>query len=610
MQAGIFSNDAAAIADFIRVAKAETCSAGSAKRQLIVRPENEPRIAIAVEDRQNSPISSSFRPDGSFAVVAGEIYNKNEIVSTAREDHSSHNDDAEIILDLYFSSGPESLARLNGAAIITIWDAGWQNLTIYRDRWGQASQFYSEDPKRLLWSADLRTLLLLGVPADIDPDALDFFLAAGYFPAPWTGLLNVKKIPPAHALNCRKVGTVEVQRFWRGTGKPKIEMPPEEVTERLQTLLQQSLRRRYEPGGKTGVFLSGGVDSTLLVGALTKLIGADVESFTFHYSNYEGPFNENPLAQAATKHFGTRHHTIEFTPSDLATNLDRMVLGYEEPFTYGLHTYFLKDVLQTETSSIMSGAGVGDWYAGKRDLFARRIRKLSLPYNTMARLLGPPLSTVKAGWGPPVRNLLFGAASGLPDKANAPVIPDAIRSAIYQDPRRSKGLHRLRGLLRGVVADMAGESDGDQIALLTQRYFIAECNLYWYTRWGSTWNVNIRHPYYDNDLQEFAMRLPKLDHDKPEMRRLAARFMPHSMAYAPKLAQTVPIREWFRGPLVELLRSRLSADRLKKNGIFDPAAVQRLIDQHVNREGNYEWPLWTILTTTVWQEVVLKTQPA
>src|SRR5262245_48943380 len=611
MHAGIFSADAGAVAEFISVMEAQARAAGATKPRVIRYPQNEPRIAVVVEDRQHSHVMAASLPDGSFAVVAGEIYNKDDFASTATRINSRRADGSMIldILDLYLASGPEGLAKINGAAIVTIWDARKRALTIFRDRWGQKTQFYSENRRQLLWAEDLRTLLALGVPPEIDADALDFFLAAGYFPAPWTGLVNVGKIPPAHALICRKVGTVELRRLWRGTSQPKLEMSEEEVTEHLQMLLQQSLQRRYEPGARTGVFLSGGVDSALLAGALTKLMDVDIETFTFNYGSYDGPFNENSRAEEAARHFGTRHQVIDFTPEDLADSIDQMVLGYGEPFTYGLHSYFLKDIVQAGISSIMSGAGVGDWYAGRRDLLARRLRRLPLPHDAIERLLCPPLSAVGPGWAPLARHVLRGAASGLPNKANSTVIPDSIRRGIYQDSSRCSGRHRVRRLLRADVRDLAGESDQDQIALLTQKYFIAECNLYWYHRWAKAWNVNIAHPYYDNELQEFVMRLARIDRDKPEMRRLAARLMPHSIAYAPKLAHTVPIREWFRGPLVDLLRSRLSASSLKQGGIFEPAAVHELIGRHIDRQGNFEWALWTILTTTVWQEVVLGAQP-
>jgi len=605
MQAGILSANPAAISTFVRVMEAQAAVA-AAQPQIIQYPATTPRVAVACWHEHSQPVRSASRPDGTFIVVAGDLYNRDEIADRVRPGRPAGTDDASLILDLYLSSGPTSLAQLNAAATVTIWDAARQDLMIFRDRWGQASQFYAADGDRFLWAADLRTLLLLGVSPRIDADALDFFLAAGYFPAPWTGLTEVKKIPPAHVLSRRHGGTVDVQPFWRPTGTPKTQISAEQTTERLQTLLAQSLRRRHRVGTRTGVFLSGGVDSALLVGILTRLLGVDIDTFTFRYSDYEGVFNESRLAEDTAKHFGTRHHTIEFSPYDLADSLDRMVLAYEEPFTFGLHSYLLADVVRSATSTVLSGAGVGDWYAGRKDLLARRLRMLPLPFHAIGRVLDPLLGRVSASRRHIVRSLAFGAATGLPDKTNEPVGADVFRRTLYQDARRATGRHRLRGLMRPVVAALAGESTRDQVALLTQRYFIAECNLYWYSRWGKAWKIRVAHPYYDNDLQDFAMRLERNDRDKPEMRRVAERLMPRSMAYAPKISQTVPIRQWFRGPLLDMLRSRLAPHHLAENGTFDPGAVHRLIDQHVAQQANHEWLLWSILTTTVWQDVVLR----
>ena len=608
MQAGILSANPAAISTFVSVMQAQAALA-AATPHFTRYPAAAPRVAVAWWHEHHQPVRSASRPDGTFVVLAGDLYNRDELADDVRPGRPAGPDDASLILDLYLSSGPASLARLNAAATVTIWDAAKQDLMIFRDRWGQASQFHSSDHDRFLWAADLRTLLRLGVSRDIDADALDFFLATGYFPAPRTGLSDVKKVPPAHVLRCRQVGTVDVQPFWRATGRPKATMSAEQVTERLQTLLVQSLRRRHQVGTRTGVFLSGGVDSALLVGTLTRLLGVDLDTYTFRYSDYDGPFNESRLAEDTAKHFGTSHHTIEFTPYDLTDSLDRMVLAYEEPFTFGLHSYLLGDVMRSATSTVLSGAGVGDWYAGRKDLFARRLRMLPLPFHAIGWVLDPLLGRVSASRRHIVRSLALGAATGLPDKTNEPVGADVLRRTLYQDARRARGRHRLRRSMRPVVAALAGETIRDQIVLLTQRYFIAECNLYWYGRWGKAWNIRVAHPYYDNDLQDFAMRLQRNDRDKPEMRRVAERLMPRSMAYAPKISQTVPIRQWFRGPLLDMLRSRLAPQHLAENGIFDPEAVHRLIDQHVSGQANHEWLLWSILTTTVWQDVVLSQTP-
>jgi asparagine synthase (glutamine-hydrolysing) len=600
MQCGILSASPAAVAGFVEAVQAHARRDGTPV-PVVTWPATTPRIAVALSPQDHIAPRLASHPDGSFVVLDGDLYNLDALAVAPGNDRPAA--DTTAVLDLYRATGPASLARLDCAAAVTIWDARTQELLVGRDRWGQRALFYTETGDRLLWASSVRALLRLGASTEIDADALDFFLAAGYFPAPWTGLARVGKVPPAHVLACRPPGRAELRPFWRGTGAPKLRLPVEQTTERIATLLTRSLRRRQEPGARTGVFLSGGVDSAVLVGLLTRRLQLDVDTFTFQYGGYDGVFNENRRAADTARHFGTRHHVIEFTPDDLAEHLDRMVLAYEEPFTWGLHSYFLKAVAQSGISTVLSGAGVGDWYAGRKDLLTRRVGVLPLPFRAIGRALAPVTSNGALGVA---RDVALGAATGLTDKTNTTVARDDLRGRVYQDPRRAGGRHRIRSLMRPVVESLARESHRDQIALLTQRYFIAECNLYWYGRWGSAWKLRTRHPYYDNDLQEFVMRLPRPDRDKPEMRRLADQLMPAPLARAAKIAQTVPIRDWFRGPLLGLLRARLGRAELAAGGIFDPEAVHRLIDEHAAGVASHEWLLWSILSTTVWQDTVLR----
>jgi asparagine synthase (glutamine-hydrolysing) len=598
---GLLASDPAAVRAFLE-AVTQTGSASGAPC-VLREAAPAPRVAVVAWPGPGDEPASATGADGSFVLVAGELYNRDALREVLGHEGTGAVDDASLVLALYRGGGPQALARVDAAATITIWDAAAGVLRLYRDRWGQVSQLYAERPGRLTWASDLRGLLDLGAETTLDADALDFFLAAGYFPAPWTGLAAVRKLAPAHVLTARPGGSVDVRPCWRPTGRPKLESAGEPTTDRLQALLEQSLHRRLRPGARTGVLLSGGVDSALLAGMLTRRLDLELDTFTFEYGHYQGVFNEGRLAEATARHFGTRHQAIAFTPRDLAEHLDRMVLAYEEPFTWGLHSYFLRDVAARGVTTLMSGAGVGDWYAGRKDALARRLRPWPAPFRAVARVLEAlPTGGQRRGLA---RDVLLAAATGLPDKTNETVATDLLRRRLYQDPGRARGRHRIRTEMQPVVEALREEDDQDQVALLTQRYFIAECNLHWYARWSRAWGVRVAHPYYDNDLQAFVLRLRRPDRNKPEMRRLAERFMPHAMAHAPKLAHTVPIRDWFRGPLLDLLRSRLEPGRLARNGVFDARAVHRLIDEHAAGAANREWLLWAILTTTVWQDVVL-----
>jgi asparagine synthase (glutamine-hydrolysing) len=611
MHAGIYSRNPRAVDDFLAIVQDEANHVGAAKGKVIRYPESgsQPRLALAFWNTKNLPLAFAQKPDGSFALVDGELYNQEELGANSGGKRAQATDDASIVFALYSSLGKSCFGRLDSAATITIWDAARENLLIARDRWGQAPQFYCETNDRLLWASELRTLLLLGANTEIDAQALDFFLAAGYFPAPWSPLTSTRKLPARSLLSQTPAGAAEVERFWSPSGRPKLNLTMEQTAERLQRLIERAARRRYQPDTKTGVLLSGGVDSALLVGILTKVIGADIETLTFHYSGYEGSFNENPAASRIAKHFNTSHHVINVTPTDLADNLERMVLGYEEPFTFGVHSYFLRDVVENRVRLLLSGLGVGDLYPSPRDLAARKLRRLPLPFRHLARWVTPSYGSDGMSWDRRVSDLFLGAATGLPGNANQAVTSDAIRAAVYSDSSRAAGRHRVREKLHSILEEFAEESDRDQISLVIQRLFIAEANLYWHMRWGRAWNIHGRQPYYDNDLQEFALRLRRPERNKPEFRTVAAKLMPAWMAYAPKVVHTIPIREWFRGPLVDLLRTRLSSHELTKSGIFSPTGVHRLINEHIERRGNHEWALWAILTTTVWQDVVLRGSP-
>jgi asparagine synthase (glutamine-hydrolysing) len=596
------------VGEFLATVQDATNAVGAANARVVRYPEagSQPRLALAFWNTGSLPLAFAQRQDGSFALVDGELYGQPRPSANSEEAPVRATDDGSTLLELYSSLGKGCFGRIDSAASITIWDAARESLLIARDRWGQAPQFYCETSDRLLWASELRTMLLLGVGKEIDADALDFFLAAGYFPAPWTPLASTRKLPARSLLTRTHASAVQVERFWSPSGRPKTDLTMEQTVERLQELIDRAVRKRYQPAMKTGVLLSGGVDSALLTGILTKSIGADVETFTFHYGDYEGAFNENPNAARIAKHFNAKHHVIEATPADLADSLERMVLGYEEPFTFGVHSYFLRDVVESGVRLLLSGLGVGDLYPSPRDLAARKLRRLPLPFRHLARWITPSYGSDGTSWDRRVSDLLLGAATGLPGNANQPVTSDIIRTAVYADSSRAVGRHRVREQLRSVVEEFAAESDRDQISLVMQRLFIAEANLYWNMRWGRVWGIHGRQPYYDNDLQEFALRLRRPERNKPEFRGVAAKFMPASMAYAPKVAQTIPFREWFRGPLVDLLRERLSSGEINKGATFNTTGVHHLIDEHVAGRGNHEWALWAILTTTVWQDVVLR----
>ena len=603
---GIFAQNRSGVENVLRALQHGLTDQQHQRARIIVQPTHDPRIGVIILEGCHPGIQCATAPDGSFAIIDGEVYDDDDPLSGPDSEGSHSASAAEKLLNNYMSKGIDAVARLNASAISVIWDASRAELLISRDRYGSACVFYMERPGALFWSSDAGTLLRMGIKYSIDHESVDFFLSAGYMPAPWTPIKQIRKVPPGHVVICERGSSPKVKPYWRPTGRPKLNVSRSERTERLRELLKMALRRRYGPRGHTGVLLSSGVDSTLLAAAYTKLLGLPVDTFTFRYEQYEGPFNECAAARRRAEYLGTTHHEIRVGPSDIESGLETMVRDYGEPFTYGLHSFKIRDAIDAKMSTLVAGAGVGDLYPSRGDMLARRYAHLPTALHRLLRVAAPFLRQFSAAVGYKANNLLWGVETGLPGNTNVPITTDAIRLNLYQDKNDALGHRTIAQHFATVVASLHDEYDRDQIVFLFQRFFISECNLYWYNRWGTSHDMSFRFPYYDNDFQEFIMCLPRKGKDKADMRELAADLMPRDMAYAPKQHHTIPIRHWFRGPLKDMLRSHLSRRRIRDGALFDPVAVDKLMEAHIQGRGNYEWTLWCILTITFWQDLLLR----
>lgn len=603
---GIFAHDRGGVENFLHRLRRSLDDRLHQRVRIILQPTHDPKIGVMILEGCRPGIQCATAPDGSFAIIDGEVYDDEDSLSEPVSGGTRSASAAERLLKDYRSNGISAMARLNATAISVIWDADRAALLISRDRYGGACVFFSDLPGAFIWSTDAGTLLRTGISCSIDHESVDFFLAAGYVPAPWTPIKQIRKLPPGHALYCKAEVSPRIEPYWRPTGRPKLHISPVERTERLRELLKTALRRRYGAPGHTGVLLSSGVDSTLVAAVYTKLLDLPIDTFTFRYEQYDGPFNECLAARRRAEYLGTAHHEIRVGPSDIESGLETMVRNYGEPFTYGLHSFKIGDAIEAKMSTLVSGVGIGDLYPSRGDMLARRYAHLPSALHSLLRVAVPYLRFFSAAVVYKANNLHWGVETGLPGNTNVPITSDAIRLQIYRDKSHAMGHRAIALHFVQLVASLHDESDRDQIVLLLQRFFISECNLYWYNRWGSSHDVSFRFPYYDNDFQEFVMRLPRKGKNKADMRELAADLMPRDMAYAPKVYHTIPIRQWFRGPLKGMLRSHLSRRRILDGGLFDPVAVDRLVDAHIQGRANYEWTLWCILTINSWQDLLLR----
>jgi asparagine synthase (glutamine-hydrolysing) len=370
------------------------------------------------------------------------------------------------------------------------------------------------------------------------------------------------------------------------------------------------------------VLLSGGVDSRLILAGLCRLLdlpGSSFDTFTFRYADYRGVWNENEPARATAEHFGTRHHEIAYGPRDVAAGLDWMLRAYGEPFSFGLHSSMLRDVAATGVRALLNGAGPDGWYLDPRN--DRGLRYARLPRPLRAALRGSAGVLRRLGSASRPRSLwrLYAAAgdlgyamepailcgeTGRPARCTGIILSEELRRRLYTDSTWVDQADRAAdALFESARADFGDESPRDTVTFLHRHFVNAEGTLHWNHWWGRAHGITVRFPYFDGALLAFANRLPRRGRDKDEVRAFAATLMPHEMACAPKIPQTIPIRAWLRGPLRDFLQDQLAPARLAKQGFFEPSEVERLVKEHLKGGMAHEWKLWVLLAVTAWEDL-------
>ena len=624
--AGIYARSEGAVERFFDMVLRSMGPENRRQARKLVFPSDRPVVGAIIVSGSETAIQCATRPDGSFAIIDGEIFDG---LDEQRPGPSPGANDAKRLLNLYFAAGHKGIARINGAAVITIWDAVQGVLTQFRDRFGSVPGFFAEQQDGLIWASHISTLLTAGIDRSVNLVALDFYLSSGFVPAPFTLVENIQRIPSGHSLTCARDGSVKLQAYWRPTGQPKLEIGGPEATERLGLLFKQALLRRCSGTDETGVLLSGGVDSKFIVAALVRWLGVppkSIQTFTFRYTDYDGIYNESESARRCAAHFGVSHHEITYTPTDLAENLERMIGAFGEPFSYGAHSLMLNEVADAGISVLQSGAGPDGWYLEKWEYYGRKYAGLPPVIQALGRGSVSLLDRLSGNYpviGAPIGQRVLQAArrrleasiwcgtTGLPLNYFERIFPETLRTELYDDPSWSKEARcSIMDPLFSELKSLSAESDYDKITIMHMKSFTADSILSWNHWIGRQYGLSIRTPYLDNDLIEIVMRLKRVDRGKEILRRSAATVMPRDMAYEPKISQTVPIKEWFRGALKDYLIDNLAPERLNKQGMFKSKVVQRLLYEHLSGRANHHWRLWVVLSLSIWEKAVLRLPPS
>jgi asparagine synthase (glutamine-hydrolysing) len=566
------------------------------------------RLAIIDLSTGHQPIHNEDRT--VWVVFNGEIYNYRELRDALEADgHRFYTmSDTETIVHGYEQWGDQVFSKLRGMFAVALWDARTRTLLIGRDRAGIKPLYYGEAGGRLFFGSEAKCVLVNPeVDRSLNVAALDHYLAYQYTPRDQSIFRGMAKLRPGHLLRV-KDGRVTIEQYWRLPDTPSFEGDEQEALTELRRVLSTAVRSHMIADVPLGAFLSGGIDSSIVVALMAEASDRPVKTFSIGFE--ESGFDELPHARRVAAHLGTDHHEFIVRPDALAI-LDRVVWHFDEPFAdpSAIPTWYVSEMARRHVTVVLSGDG-GDELFGGYNRYVPHPRVES--FDRLAPGVGRAVAA--AAWralphGTRGKNFLRHVAR---DRRGRYI--DSI-TFFHADERAALMSPALRAQLGDWDAEAYFSRPFDRFARLPvkaqmmsfdfETYLPEDC-LVKVDRMSMAHSIESRVPLLDHLVVEFAASLPaslkmpagRLKH---LLKTLAFSLMPREILDRPKMGFGVPIGRWFRGELREAFGDILGSTLARQRGYFNTAFVERLLADHLSGRRDHSWRLWQLLVFELWQ---------
>src|SRR3954468_13592675 len=567
------------------------------------------RLAIIALEHGDQPIATE---DGAVTVVQnGEIYNHAELRREleAQGHRFRTRCDTEVIGHLYEQHGFAAFARLRGMFAIALWDARSRRLVLARDRFGIKPLFHARlRDGAFAFASELSALAQApGFPGELDPAAIDAYLAFNSIPAPMTAYAAARKLPPGHWLAWdAATGEVEIARWCRpGPATAPRTEPAEALAAELRDRLRDSVRAHLVSDVPVGVLLSGGVDSSALTALAAQATEGSLQTFSIGFR--ERSFDELERARKVARRYGTDHHELVVEP-DAAELLPEIVAAADEPLgdSSALPTYLVSRLAAEHVKVVLSGEGGDELFGGYETyaagLLAARLGRAAGAFSPLAERLPSGNRRVPLDY----RLKRFTRAAGLP-----PLEAHHAFKEIFGSEQRQALLGMAGGgLLAAPPAGRAEAPGGAALARLQDLdlgLYLVDDLLLKTDRMSMAHSLEARAPFLDAHVAELALALPTREKirglaKKRLLRRAVAPLVPREIVHGRKRGFSIPAAAWLRGPLLPFARDVLSPGRLRAQGVLDAAAAGRVLARHAAGEEDLSRQLWGLMALSLWLE--------
>ncbi len=558
------------------------------------------------------------------AVMNGEIYNFKELKKGLRErGHRFYSEtDTEVIPHLYDELGEAFLDVLNGMFAIALWDTKLEKLILARDRFGEKPLYYGTFDDKLFFASEPKVLLSHPkITPQINPPALQQYLSYDYVPAPLSIYKGIHKLPAAHRLVWEH-GKIKTIRYWnlsfqKNGRKPSIK----EAAETIREKLNESVKMRLMADVPLGVLLSGGIDSSSIAALAQQNSSRKIKTFSIGFE--EDSFDESKYAREVANHLGTEHYEEKLNVATAQKLIGEIGEWLDEPLSDGslIPTFLLSKFARKHVTVALGGDGGAEIFAGYPTYYGHKVARLydSIPHFVRSGVIEPfvnrlPDSTDNLSFDYKARRFVSASKFGLVERHHSwfGSFSKSERMKLLSDSMQlaTKDIDIYDGAKKMLV-NCNTENQIERMQYLDMNYYLAEDILTKVDRASMAVSLEVRAPFLDHNLAEYAASLPveyklKGSITKYILRKSVANMLPKSIVKRPKKGFGIPIAEWLKGALNPLLHEMLSPSRLIVQDLFNHEYVRQIIREHEQGVANHYKQLWTLLVFQLWYENFLK----
>jgi asparagine synthase (glutamine-hydrolysing) len=560
-----------------------------------------------------------FNEDDSITLVAnGEIYNFPDLLKDleSKGHKFKTKSDNEAIIHLYETYGLDCVNHMNGMFAFALWDKNKKRLLLARDRMGVKPLYYSLQNNSIYFSSELKGLLAIPqIKRELNIDALNKYLTFENVPSPHCMIKNIYKLEPGKILILEN-NEVKIKQYWDiPLDAPKLKITENEAIEELERLFSESVKRRLMSDVPLGVFLSGGIDSSLVAKFMTYHNSDPIKTFSIGFE--EKSFDESKVATRFAKELGSEHNQFLFDSKECLKLIPNMATLVDEPMSDAsiLPTYFLSNFASKQLKVCLGGDGGDELFAGYQIFPVHRMIGF---YNVLPREL---------------KNLVLNGASKLPARETYLSFPFALRQFLrgvglsnemrmfvwmgaYVDSEKEMLLRpEIHSQIKNnTFADTNSylrnkyiSNDEDRMLYLISKMYLSDDILFKVDRASMATSLEVRAPFLDYTLQEFGAKLPydlKLNRltSKYILKKMAEKHIPKWIIYKKKQGFAIPMTKWLKNELKDVLLHYTSKSYIENQGLFQYDFISKIVQNHLDEKWDNKKLLWNLLVFQLWYE--------